>query len=322
MTGIPLVSFVIPVLNGEKYIERCLVSIKSQRCSGVGFEVVVMDNGSTDQTAAIVRGLGVHCDIVPKLTVSGLRNRGVQKAQGAIIAFVDADVELTPNWLGEALAVLQDDEIVACGCMPAVPNNATWVQRTWDLHQRIRPGKQISKTMQWLSSMNLTVRREAFLKVGGFNESLLTSEDVDLCYRLGKQGKIVLCPTMEAVHWGEAQDVRTFWKKEVWRGLGSFKGVLSHGIRLDELPSLGYPLFILSIFFVLVLGTVVDGYRGQLFFFPVAASLLILPAILLSLNTARITRRPGMAVRLFALYLVYGFARALSLVKASLSSIA
>lgn len=318
----PLVSFVIPVLNGEKYIERCLLSIKNQRCSEVNFEVIVLDNGSTDQTAAIVHRLGVHCEVLPKLTVSGLRNSGVQKACGVLIAFVDADVELTENWLQEALAVLRDCEIVACGCMPAVPTDATWVQKTWDLHQRVRPSKFTSETVPWLSSMNLTVRREAFAKVGGFNESLLTSEDVDLCYRLGKIGKIVLCPGMAAIHWGEAPNLSTFWRKEVWRGLGSFKGVLSHGLRVDELPSLGYPLFILSLLLALALGTVIDGFRGQLFLAPLAAFILVVPAVLLSLNTARITKCPNAVVSLFTLYLIYGFARAFSLVKASICSAA
>ncbi len=313
----PLVSFVVPVLNGEQHIERCLLSIMRQGCPGAEFEILVLDNGSIDQTPNIVKRVGLDCIVIPKLTVSALRNRGVEKARGALIAFVDSDVELNQGWLQEARSVFTNLQIVAAGCMPAVPSDATWVQKTWDLHQRVRPSKRNSETVQWLSSMNLMVRRDAFLSVAGFNESLKTSEDVDLSYRLSRIGRIVLCPGMEAIHWGEARDVTTFWRKEVWRGLGSFKGVLSHGLRVDELPSLGYPLYILALFLVLAFGSVIDGYRGQLFLAPLAASILVLPAILLSLSTARITKCPGAVIGLFVLYLVYGFARAVSLVKAS-----
>ena len=89
--------------------------------------------------------------------------------------------------------------------------------------------------------MAFIVRRNEFLTSGGFAEDLETAEDVDLCYRLGQQGTILYNPSMEAVHWGEDPDLATFWSKEVWRGKGSLKGIFAHGMRWDELPSIGYP---------------------------------------------------------------------------------
>ena len=237
----PLVSFVIPVFNSEQYIARCLRSIRNLCFPEAAYEVLIIDNGSTDRTHHIMRDLGFTFQVIPKVNVSTLRNRGAALAQGDYLAFVDSDVELTPRWLHNGLAPFADSQVVACGCFPGVPQEATWVQQAWDIHQRGRQSVDKPGSVPWLPSMNLLVRCDTFLAVSGFNEHLETAEDVDLCYRLGQYGAILCNRAMEATHWGEARDVCTFWRKEVWRGLGNWQGVLSHGWRWDEFPSLSIP---------------------------------------------------------------------------------
>jgi hypothetical protein len=164
--------------------------------------------------------------------------------------------------------------------------------------------------------MNLLVRRDVFLAVGGFNEALQTAEDVDLCYRLGRRGTLLYNPAMAAVHWGEARDLKIFWRKEVWRGLGNLGGMRFHGLRWDEVPSLGYPLYTACLVVLLTLGVVLDLWYRQLLFAPVMIILLILPPLVLALNTVRLAKRPTAFFRLLVLYLVYGLARAYAVVKA------
>jgi glycosyltransferase involved in cell wall biosynthesis len=312
----PLVSFVVPVFNSEKDIARCLLSIRRLQLPDKEYEVIIMDNGSTDRTHQIMHELGFNFYILPEVSVGALRNRGAALAQGDYIAFVDSDVELTPLWLQNGLAGFTDPKVVACGCFPGVPNDSTWVQYTWDLHQRGRQRRAKSTPVSWLSSMNLLVRREDFLMVSGFNEDLKTAEDVDLCYRLGKRGTILHHSAMEAIHWGEARDLKKFWRKEVWRGLGSLKGALSHGLRWDELPSLGYPIYVIGVILLFCLGACIDLWRQQLLTVPLCLILLFAPALLLALNTARLTKCPEAVAGLFLLYLVYGLARAYAMVKA------
>ena len=310
-----MVSFIIPILNGERDIARCLSSIRHQKVPVETYEVLILDNGSTDQTQRIVHDLGFDCQVVPNVHVSALRNRGVSQAQGNYVAFVDADVELTPDWLQNGLTVFEDTSVVASGCFPSVPPKATWVQRAWDAHQR--PGALASTPwpVPWLPSMNLIVRRNDFLAVSGFNERLVTAEDVDLCYRLRQRGTILCNPAMQAIHWGEARDLRTFWRKEAWRGIGNLRGVLSHGLRWDEFPSLGYPLYVLGGTLFFVLGSIADVQRGQCTLALISLVLLLLPALFLALKTARLAKRPVLIPPLFLLYLVYGFARAYAIVK-------
>jgi glycosyltransferase involved in cell wall biosynthesis len=313
----PCVSFVIPVLNAERDIKRCLTSINNLQCEEGAYEVIVLDNGSTDCTQQVVREMGFVCQVIPEVKVGALRNHGAAIARGDYLAFIDADVELMPRWLLNGLTAFDHTHVVASGCFPKAPPNATWVQRAWEIQQRGGQGSRSVTPVPWLPSMNLLVRREAFLSVGGFDEQLTTAEDVDLCYRLGKVGTILSNSDMEAIHWGEAPDLRTFWRKEVWRGIGNLKGVLSHGLRWDELPSLGYPLYMLGMILLFGATSLLGMWQGKMALVSLNLGLLTLPALLLAMQTSHRTRQFSACPKLFLLYLLYGLARAYSLIKAS-----
>lgn len=164
--------------------------------------------------------------------------------------------------------------------------------------------------------MNVLVHRDTFLTIGGFNEHLETAEDVDLCYRIGQYGTILCTPAMEAIHWGEARDLRMFWRKEVWRGTSNLKGIFSHGLRWDELPSLGYPIYILCLFVILNVSCILDLWNRQFALTLLSLGLLTLPALLLAIATMLRARQSNALPGLFLLYLIYGFARAYSIVSA------
>jgi len=315
----PTISFIIPVWNDEKYIARCLRSIRNLDFSQLTYEVIILDNGSTDNTHVIMEEMGFPFRVIEKVHVSELRNRGAAVAQGEYLAFVDSDVELSSWWFEHCLVAFTNSMVVAAGCFPRVPPDSTWVQRAWDTHQKGREIADVPVSVGWLPSMNLVVRRDVFLSVGGFNEQLVTAEDVDLCYRLGAHGTIMGNPAMGAIHWGEAPDLSTFWKKEVWRGKGSFSGLRFHGFRWDELPSLGYPLYILGLCVALVIGSIWDLVQGQPLVSLPCLVLLLLPACLLSLRTAWRAKSAAIIPSLFVLYVLYGLARAYSALKASFS---
>jgi hypothetical protein len=310
----PLVSFVIPVLNGEQDIARCLNAIRNQSLTSDQYEVRIVDNGSTDRTQQIVRDLGFHVDVIPGVTVSALRNQAAKAARGDYLAFVDSDVEIMPYWLRHGIAIFESTSTVAAGCFPRAPSPSTWVQEAWEAHQCGRHDPNSQRPVAWLPSMNLLVRRDMFVKVGGFNERLDTAEDVDLCYRLGQLGSILCVPVMEAIHWGEARDLKMFWRKEVWRGKGNLKGVLAHGLRRDELPSLGYPIYILCLLLALTLSCLLNLSNRPFVLTLCSFGLLILPALALAAATMRRAGQPTAFPGLFLLYLVYGFARAYSMV--------
>jgi glycosyltransferase involved in cell wall biosynthesis len=106
--GLPLVSVIIPVLNGEAYLDEALASIRGQASGRT--EVIVVDDGSTDGTADVVRTR--HGDVryyyQENAGVGAARNAGLRQARGAFIAFLDADDYWLPGKLDRQLAVFRD----------------------------------------------------------------------------------------------------------------------------------------------------------------------------------------------------------------------
>ena len=98
--------------------------------------------------------------------------------------------------------------------------------------------------------------------------------------------------------------------------IGNFKGILSHGFRFDELPSVGYPLYMLCLIMLLGVSGLIDMSNGEIFFAPMILAFLVLPALALAAKTAWQTKQPTAILPLFVLYLIYGCARAFSVLKA------
>jgi len=231
-------SIIIPAKNEAANIARCLDSIRKMECDRVLYEVIVVDNGSTDATADIAREMGANVYVKPELTVAGLRNFGAAHAAGKVMAFIDADCTVATSWLVNAATYLHRRDVVCYGSPPNVPDDATWLQKTWFA---VRKKKSDRCATDWLESMNMFVQREAFIAVGGFDESLLTCEDYDLSLRLKQQGVIITDSSIVALHHGEAATVGQFFRKELWRGKSNFAGVMRHGLTFQEIPSLLAP---------------------------------------------------------------------------------
>jgi glycosyltransferase involved in cell wall biosynthesis len=241
----PMVTIIIPAKNEEKIIGKCLKALANLEYPREQYEVIVVDNGSTDSTTKIVDDYGFIAYTQPGITISGLRNFGAISAKGVILAFVDADVVVEPEWLENGIAALSEAGVACVGCSPEIPRISTWVERAWNLQIKGRPEKS---DREWLASMNLLVWKKYFFEVNGFNENLCTCEDVDFGYRISRKYRIVSDKKIRAVHYGEAKTLIQFFKKESWRGISNFQGVVSHGIVLNEIPShavvLYYFLFI------------------------------------------------------------------------------
>jgi glycosyltransferase involved in cell wall biosynthesis len=272
-------SIIIPAKNEGRNIGACLASIFSTDFDTQRYEVVVVDNGSEDRTSEIAKNYGATVYVKPGLTISGLRNFGASQAQGNILVFLDADCTVEKNWLEAAAPYLQMQDVAVFGSAPILPPDSTWVQRTWFT---IREKKQTVEEVAWLESMNMFIPRHVFFTAGGFDETLITCEDYDLCTRIGRLGRIVSDKRIRAVHHGEARTLIHFFKKERWRATSNYRNVAVRIKNFSEWPSIIVPLvhllLVLALGAVLVLsliGYAISMYCAVMFFLWQGALLLL-----------------------------------------------
>lgn len=313
-SAFPLVSVVIPVRNDAKRLAVCLESLAKQNYPGSRYEVIVIDNGSTDQSCEVAKRAGATVAVFPGLRVGALRNRGVDLADGEILAFVDSDHEVPENWIKAAVEQLSvHADIVMIGSPCLAPSKGTWVQRIWELH-RLR--NRATREVAWLGAGNLFMRRSAFISLGGFDENLVAAEDVDLCVRVAKHsGQILSDMVVANVHYGEPATLWLFFKKEYWRGSSGIRAFFSHGMPLHELPSLIWPAYHLLALGAGLAAIVLTAVTLSPVYITIAAGVLVLPSLLLATSTALKVRRTTAIPALTILYFVYAISRAAALFK-------
>ena len=182
----PLVSMVIPTLNEEAYLERCLISLRTQKRCGT-FEIIVVDGGSSDATVMIARKYADKIVIAPEKSPSIQRNLGAKMAEGDLLAFIDADTVASRFWLRGIIEAFKDQSI-ACVTGPLFPLEKIKRPYLYSLTNALQKILvRINYPLFWGASC--AFRTNAFRKIEGFDEKLLTSEDHDISRRIRRIGK-------------------------------------------------------------------------------------------------------------------------------------
>jgi len=204
-----MISFIVPAHNEQACLGRTLSAIHtSAKAVGRPYEVIVVDDGSTDGTPAMLAGMKTSpVDLtVIRQGQSGpalARNRGAAVATGEVLAFLDDDTLAPPGWL-LALNSAFDDHPEAQGIgappSPVTPNGLD--------KRRVGNGSGSDASMplafepqKWISTHNLAVQRSAFEAVRGFlPESVCQDEDLDFLYRLLQQGFVLIKTNRSAIY--------------------------------------------------------------------------------------------------------------------------
>jgi len=199
---LPSVSLVIPAYNEEKYLPLCLESIKKQDYTEQ-YEVIVVDNASTDNTARIALDWGAKVVYESKRSPACARQKGAEAATGEIIAFIDADSQAPACWLSTIVSpFVREPETVAisgpyaycdAGRIAKIASYAgSFINIIIDqlFRKAFNKGGAI-----W--GCNFAVRRSALLEIGGFDTSIrFYGEEYELSLRLKKVGKGGIIPRL------------------------------------------------------------------------------------------------------------------------------
>jgi len=193
-----MISIIIPAHNEEKYIGPCLNSIKNLK-SKESFEVIVVNNASTDKTKEVVGNLLPTARIIDELKkgLTKAYNRGAQEAKGDILAFVDADMILPAGHLDRiAKEFAKDSKLVLLSGPYRYKDGGFFCDLITRLSYLLiaMPAELIFARFlnigTSMASGNSAVRKWAFEKAGGFNEKLFYGLETEFAARLKKIGKV------------------------------------------------------------------------------------------------------------------------------------
>lgn len=186
----PIVSVIVPVWNRERFIAEAIHSILAQTFTE--FELIVVDDGSTDGTRNVVASIAdprLHCLHREHRGISAAMNAGLAVAKGRYIARLDSDDGWLPDMLSTQVALLEARSDVGLVYARGECTDSDWrpLSMTWGYPLRY-PGETFRSMVYNDSTCNITVvcRRECFERVGTYDESLQTSEDLDMWLRVAR----------------------------------------------------------------------------------------------------------------------------------------
>jgi glycosyltransferase involved in cell wall biosynthesis len=233
------VSVVVPAYNAEATLEAALVAILAQDYPPERYEVIVVDNGSIDRSAAIAGRFASRVLILREARrgASAARNVGIRAARHPYVAFTDADCVPDPGWLRELVAAATGPDaadLVGGRIVAHAPRSAveTFAASLMDQERAIRVYRPPS-----VVTANLIVRRTLFDTIGFFDESLRRGQDVDLAYRAHFRHQATFAYAERAVvaH-VNPRTLRALFRKGIQHGR-AVAGVLDrHAGDLGELP--------------------------------------------------------------------------------------
>ncbi|NYE18726.1 glycosyltransferase [Microbacterium immunditiarum] len=213
----PEVSVIVPAYNATATLGDQLAALLAQPADHE-IEVLVCDNGSTDDTARLVRRWAEHDERVRLVDASArrgpaaARNIGAAAARGRVLLFCDADDIVGDGWLGRMASALFDDVEVAAGTLEGRSlNSANRYSVSWEVSGDIRLG--FWPRFRATASSNLGVRKDVFDEADGFDELLLTCEDLDFCWRVQLAGHPLVFLTDAVVHSRQRDGLRAVFRQ-------------------------------------------------------------------------------------------------------------
>ncbi|MDO9068879.1 MAG: mycofactocin biosynthesis glycosyltransferase MftF [Deltaproteobacteria bacterium] len=229
--AMPEVSIIIPVMNRAEELRRCLTSLSQISYPQEKIQIIVVDDGSSDDSPQVARQFGAL--LVPSGGTgrgpAAARNVGAALASGEILAFIDSDCSASTEWLNELIPSFSNPAMAAVGgqvdgmCTESGVDRYEAVMSSLSIGSRERVENSGNDTF-YLPSCNLLVRRIAFQSAGGFKDSMHVGEDVDLTWRLRDKGwSITYVPVGNVLH-EHRSSIRSFMSRRF--DYGTSEGML------------------------------------------------------------------------------------------------
>ncbi len=236
-------SVVVCSHNGSRTIGECLDALLAQTMPADQFEIIVVDDGSTDLLADAVRerfGGRPHSRLIRlgiNRGLSAARNAGWQAAQGEIVLYIDDDAVADPDWI-EHIADAYDEATAGVGGLMRPYQRDVF--SSYEIGLQILTYGPHAERLRGGGGNNMSFRRSALAAIGGFDERFVAvADDADINRRLLEAGqKLVVLPHVTVRHCTPTS-YRQFWTKKVGRGKGSYIFREKYGLPRGPIRNLG-----------------------------------------------------------------------------------
>jgi len=312
------VSVIIPTKNSEKTLEECLKSLKYQTYPKNKYEIIIIDDHSTDKTVDIAKKY--RAKIITSNGPPGRqRNKGISKARGNIIGFIDSDCIAKKNWIMEGVKYFISSEIAVVGGPNLTPKNDPFISQcigyvssskigTGSMSARyVKNGFYARETDETsLISCNMFTLKGVIKKVGGFSETLFPNEENELMFRIKKNGyKLIYVPSLLVWHHRRAS-VKRFFIQNLTYGRTRIQFIKKHPPAL-KLIHLFPSIFVLSLFLgpllFLIFPTIKIVYASLISFY---ALLIFLSSLDKTIKMKNIKLLGALPPLFFLLHTAYG----------------
>lgn len=215
-----MISVIVPVRNGHNTLPACLDALRAQTLSSDNYEVIVVDDGSTDDTAKLACRDGVTVDSIPPSGPATARNRGAQIAKGDLLLFTDADCIPALDWVERLSSIFAQPDVMGA--------KGVYRTREQGFVPRFVQLEYLSKydhmarlpSIDFIDTYSAAYRRDVFLTNGGFDTSFPTAsvEDQEFSFRLARKGyKLIFVPDAIVYHRHDL-DLPDYFRRKFWIG--------------------------------------------------------------------------------------------------------
>lgn len=308
------VAIVIPVYNKRHHVEEGIGSVLRAVRHDPAVELRIVDNGSTDGTLVWLREVAPQGTLLESdaRTIAGVRNFGARQSRAPLLAFLDSDVLVAPDFVNRLRLVFRDQTLDASGCECGLPPQPSWVERVW-YNLTVRRG---DGPRHYINSANFSVRRQAFDAIGGFPEDFETAEDYEICRRLVANGRSLRqSQCLEVAHLDNPKTIMQFVRKSYWHGLGAVRASRRGTMNLPTVSALAQ----LMLLVIAVAALLAGGVAPRASLVRAALALPWIAPLLLYCYRTILARRFVDPVRALLLCQAFLSARAAALAKVGLT---
>ena len=253
------VSFIIPHKGREELLAQTIKSILEIEHNDCQIEVIVVTQNTTLECSYAEQS-GIPCKIIFRPeheTIAKLRNIGVSHSSGEYLAFIDADINLSQNWLMimlNELYVKQDRVVVSSlqQCNPAAGN----IEKIKVVFQITRADREV----EYIGTSNLFMPRMIFKQAGGFPENIIVCEDYYFTQKVRQFGKLYVTSKASHIHLGEDKNYKEVFQKEIWRGQSNLPSMRNRKVTFLELPSILFPFWMTFFSFMALFFSIVGRF--------------------------------------------------------------